>query len=158
MTKELEVRKVELPTMTVASVVGFGKGPEPEALQLMKNYADRIGVEMASAEHQTYGFNNPDPQPGKAEYGYELWMRVEPGTVAEEPVKIKEMPAASYVVTRLTGVQNIFRVWQELGDWYDVEYADGPPSKHYGYESLQTPNEPDPEKWVFDLYMIVETD
>ena len=65
MTKELEVRKVDLPTMTVASVVGFGKEPEPEALRLMKEYAGRISAEMASAEHPTYGFNNPDPQPGK---------------------------------------------------------------------------------------------
>jgi predicted transcriptional regulator YdeE len=158
MTKALEVRNADLPTMTVASVVGFGKEPEPEALRLMKEYAGRISVEVASPEHPTYGFNNPDPQPGIEEYGYELWMRVEPGTMAEEPIKIKEIPAASYVVTRLAGVSNIGRVWQELGAWYDDKYADAAPSKHYGYESLQTPNEPDPEKWVFDLYMIVETE
>lgn len=157
MTKALEVRNVDLPAMTVASVVGFGKEPEPEALRLMEEYAGSIGVEIASPEHPVYGFNNPDPKPGIEEYGYEIWMRVEPGTIAEEPITVKEIPATSYVVTRLTGVSNIGRVWQELGAWYDAKYPDAPPSKHYGYESLQTPNEPDPEKCVFDLYMIVET-
>ena len=158
MNKALEVRKTDLPTMTVASVVGFGKEPEPEALRLMKEYASKIGVEIASPEHPMFGFNNPDPQPGIEEYGYELWMRVELGTMAEEPITIKEFPGTSYVVTRLIGVSNIARVWNELGAWYDEEYADAPPSNHYGYESLLTPNELDPEKWVFDLYMIVETE
>ena len=93
MSKDLEVRYVDLPEMTVASALGFGKEPEYLAAVMMNTFASKLGVRLASEGHESYGFNNPNPSPGSDNYGYELWMRVPPGTPAVDPIEIKQIPA-----------------------------------------------------------------
>jgi DNA gyrase inhibitor GyrI len=157
MTQALEVRFVDLPDMTVASALGFGKEPEHKAAEMMNAFAAPRGIEPGSKEHPSFGFNNPNPSPGSENYGYELWVRVEPGTKAEDPVVIKEIPAASYAVTRFTGLSNIGRVWQQFAAWYEDKYASVPACEMQCWlESLQTPSEPDQEKWIFDLYLVID--
>lgn len=45
MTQALEVRFVDLPAMTVASALGFGKEPEHKAAQMMGDFAAKHGIE-----------------------------------------------------------------------------------------------------------------
>lgn len=157
MTKQLEVRTVSLPTMTVASALGFGKEPELQAARMMGEFASAHGIEPGSKDHPSFGFNNPNPSPGSENYGYELWVRVNPGTKASGPVTIKEIPAASYAVTRFTGLSNIGRVWKEFSAWYEDKYASLPACQVQCWlESLQNPSEPDQEKWIFDLYLMID--
>ena len=157
MTKTLEVRTVNLPTMTVASALGFGKEPETQAGQMIGEFAAAHGIESGSKDHPLFGFNNPNPSPGSDNYGYELWVRVEPGTEAADPIVIKEIPAASYAVTRFTGLSNIGRVWKEFAAWYEDRHATVPACQVQCWlESIQNNSEPDPEKWIFDLYLVID--
>ena len=157
MSMELEVRYVTLPDMTVASALGFGKEPEHEAAEMMNAFTAKLGFTPGSPDHPSYGFNNPNPSPGSENYGYELWCRVDPDTKAEPPVKIKQVPGARYAVTRFTGLSNIGAVWKRFSAWFEDHHGNTPPCTIQCWlESLQTPNEPDPEKWVFDLYIAVD--
>ena len=157
MSMELEVRYVTLPDMTVASALGFGKEPEHEASEMMSAFTAKLGFTPGSSDHPSYGFNNPNPSPGSENYGYELWCRVDPDTKAEPPVKIKQVPGARYAVTRFTGLPNIGAVWKRFSAWFEDHHGNTPPCTIQCWlESLQTPNEPDPEKWVFDLYIAVD--
>ena len=156
MTKNLEVRYVDLPDMTVASALGFGKEPEHEAARLMTAFTRNLGFAPGLPGHPTYGFNNPNPSPGSENYGYELWCRVDPDTKAEPPIKVKRIPGARYAVTRFTGLPNIGKVWKQFSAWFEDHHGKVPPcTTQCWLESLQTPHEPDPEKWVMDLYIVV---
>lgn len=157
MNQDLPVRQVDLPAMTVASAHGFGKEPEYEAAVLLTAFAAKIGVKLGTEGHEGYGFNNPNPSPGSDNYGYELWMRVAPGTQAIPPIEIKEVPARSYVVTACHGLSNIGETWKQLAAWYENSpYAQLPPcGLPCWLESLQTPDESDPEKWILDLYLAI---
>ena len=156
MSKELEVRYVTLPDMTVASAVGFGKEPEHQAAVMMNEFTAKLGFTPGSSGHPSYGFNNPNPSSDKQEYGYELWCRVDPGTKPVPPIEIKQVPGARYAVTRFTGLPNIGSVWKQFGAWFKSNHGDTLPCANQCWlESLQTPDEPDPEKWVFDLYLAV---
>ena len=158
MTEKLEVRFVELPEMTVASALGFGKEPENQATEMIAEFASAREIKPGSDGHPLFGFNNPNPSPGSENYGYELWLRVEPGTTPDAPVKIKQIPAASYAVTQFTGLSNIGKVWKRFAAWYEDTYANVPPCKVQCWlESLQNPEETDPEKWIFDLYLILKS-
>ncbi len=156
MREEIQVRYVELPDMTVASVLGFGEEPENQASMMMSEFGRKHGLKPGSPEHPMYGFNNPNPSPGSENYGYELWCRVDVNTTADAPVKIKRIPGARYAVTRFTGLSNIGGVWRQLAAWVDDHHGTIPPCTIQCWlESLQTPDEPDPEKWVMDLYLMV---
>jgi len=156
MTSELDVRYVDLPDMTVASALGFGKEPEYEAAKLLNAFTRKLGFTPGSPGHPSYGFNNPNPSPGSENYGYELWCRVDPGTKAEPPIKIKQIPAACYAVTRCDGLPNIGKVWKQFSAWFADHHDNTPPcTVQCWLEHLLTPDEPDERKWVFDLYIAV---
>jgi effector-binding domain-containing protein len=156
MSEELNVRYVDLPDMTVATALGFGTEPEIEAAKLLNVFTRRLGFTPGSPGHPLYGFNNPNPSPGSKNYGYELWCKVDPNTKPEPPVKIKHVPPARYAVTRFTGLSNIGRVWRQFAAWVEDHHSQVPPCTIQCWlESLQTPDEPDPERWVMDLYIVV---
>ena len=156
MNKELEVRYVDLPDMTVASALGFGKEPEMEAARMLNAFTRKRGFTPGSPEHPSYGFDNPSPSPGSENYGYELWCRVDPGTRPEPPVKIKEIPGTRYAVTRMKGLSDIGRVWKQLAAWVEDHHGKIASCNNQCWlESLQTPDEPDTEEWIMDLYIAV---
>jgi len=156
MSEELKVRYVDLPDMTVASALGFGKEPEGKAAAMLNAFTRKLGFTPGSEGHPSYGFNNPNPSPGSENYGYELWCKVDPDTKPEPPVEIKQIPGARYAVTRMTGLSNIGRVWKEFAAWVEDHHGKIPPCTVQSWlEALQTPDEPDTEKWVMDLYIVV---
>ncbi len=148
-----DVRIVELRPMRVASSLGFGTQPEDRAARQIYEFAKSIGIDPKSEAYRTYGFNNPSPCPGSDRYGYEIWLPVGPDVKAEGPIQIKQVPRGRYAVTRFTGLSNIGRVWMELVAWFEDSPYTCPPN---GGQCLEVPlnhGEPDPEKWVFDLYL-----
>jgi effector-binding domain-containing protein len=149
---QLEVKIVDLPPMRVASALGFGTEPEDQATKLLYAFAEERNIDMMSDEVQTFGFNNPNPTPGSPNYGYELWLRIGPDVEASKPIEIKEVPGNKYAVTRFTGLSNIGRVWRELAAWFEESCYMFPPNYCQCLEALLNRTEPDPEKWIFDLY------
>lgn len=150
-----EVWVVDLPPMRVASAHGFGRNPEDEAARQIADFAKAIGVDLKSGLVRTYGFNNPSPSPGSANYGYEIWLPIGPDVKATGSIEIKDVPGSKYAVTRFTGLSNIGRVWKELVAWFEDSPYMAPPNWCQCLESPLKWGEPDPEKWVFDLYLPV---
>jgi len=154
----LDVRIVDLPSMQVAATHGYGKEPESLAIEKMMAFAKKHGIVPGSEGHQLFGFNNPNPSPGSESYGYEFWMQVGPGIAEEGDVTMKQMPEASYAVTRFTGLSKIGAVWKALGAWYDDSSYASKPAPNVPQSWLESPQnfgEPDVEKCIFDLYIAV---
>ena len=148
-----DVRIVDLPPMRVASSLGFGREPESQAWKQMQEFAASVGIRLGEKRSQTYGFNNPDPAPGSENYGYEIWLPVGADVEAKPPLQIKQVPGGRYAVTRFTGLSNIGRVWKELVAWFEDSPYSCPPNFSQCLEAIQNPLEPDPDQWVFDLYL-----
>lgn len=151
---ELTVRTVTLPAMRVASALGFGKEPENQASAMIVDFARKNGMEPGTPAYRTFGFNNPNPSLGSPEYGYELWLPVGPEVKAEPPIVLKEIPKATYAVTRFVGLSHIGDVWRRFAAWFEDAYGNVPPCEIQCWlEEVLNPAEPDPEKWIFDLYL-----
>ncbi|MCB2209832.1 GyrI-like domain-containing protein [bacterium] len=114
---ELTVRIVELPSLRVASALGFGQEPEDQAWKKILTFLDEKGLRGGMAEMKFYGFNNPDPSHGSPNYGYEQWVVVPDDVEATEDVEIKTFPGGKYAVTRCTGIPNLPETWMALRAW-----------------------------------------
>jgi effector-binding domain-containing protein len=148
---ELEVRIVQMEPMRVASALGYGESPEPQAWEKILAFAEAQGLDPSAARF--FGFNNPNPSPGSPNYGYEQWMTVGPDVEAEGEITIKEIPARLYAVTGFKGLSNIGRVWKELVTWFEDSPYKKPPHWHECLEELLTPPGTPLEEYVFDLYL-----
>lgn len=95
-------RVVDLPSMTVASALGFGKEPENLAWGMITDWASMTGITDLNSRRY-FGFNNPDPTTGSPNYGYEQWVTVEPGTRGGGNVEIKKFEGGRFVVMDCTG-------------------------------------------------------
>jgi DNA gyrase inhibitor GyrI len=148
-----DVRIVDLPSMRVVSSLGFGREPEDQAWKQLLRFAANAGIDPKQKGFRTYGFNNPNPAPGSDNYGYEIWLPVGPDIEAVPPIQINQVPGGKYAVVRFAGLSNIGRMWGELVAWFEDSPYACPPNWCQCLEALQNPLEPDPDKWVFDLYL-----
>jgi DNA gyrase inhibitor GyrI len=146
---ELKVRIVRLEPLRVACAHGFGESPEDEATQKMQAFAASKGLDLGKV--RWFGFNNPNPSPGSPNYGYDVWITVDPDVEGEGDVKIIEFAGGLYAVTRFKGLSNIGEVWRQLVLWReDSPYKKG---HHQWLENLLTPPDVPLEEFVFDLYL-----
>lgn len=100
---DLEVRLISLPSMQVASVLGFGPNPEELAFSKLYAWARPLGLLDDPEKHPIFGFDNPSPSPGSPNYGYELWLAVGSEFRLDESaqeVSLKEFSGGRYAVTR----------------------------------------------------------
>jgi hypothetical protein len=87
---DLVVRLVRLVPMRVASVRATSETPEREAWEKLRAWAQPRGLLDHPDKHPVFGFNNPSPSPDRTEYGYEFWIRVDPGTQPEGEIEVKD--------------------------------------------------------------------
>jgi DNA gyrase inhibitor GyrI/DNA-binding transcriptional ArsR family regulator len=121
------VQIVELPPMRVASFQVISKTPENDALLKLREWAEPLGLLNDLENHPVFGFNNPDPTPGKAEYGYEFWIRIGPEIAETERVSIKDFEGGLYAVTTCRLKEEMDSAffkekgflpsWKKLVDW-----------------------------------------
>ncbi|MFX0198913.1 MAG: GyrI-like domain-containing protein [Candidatus Hodarchaeota archaeon] len=119
------IRIVKLPAMRVASISAVSTSPEgvawkkfvawakpKEFLENPTNYMI-IGGNIPAVEG---GF--PGPTEENSEYGYEFMVNIGPEVKPEENVRIKEIPAGLYAVTRIKfSEETIVKTWQKLWEW-----------------------------------------
>ncbi|MHA3964750.1 MAG: effector binding domain-containing protein [Candidatus Thorarchaeota archaeon SMTZ1-45] len=162
-TKELQVEIVQLDPMTVASVRAISKSPEEDAWKKMVAFAEPRGLLKDLKKNPIYGFNNPNPSPGKEEYGYEFWIRIDPDLELEKGVTKKEFDGGLYAVTRCNLTQEstsaflhehgVLESWARLNEWFKSSgYKKG---KHQWLERSINPNKPD-EDLLLDLHLPIE--
>lgn len=123
---DIEVRIEELPSMRVATALGYGEAPEIEAWNTLLSWARRQGLVGELHEHRFFGFNHPGPGSGSPNYGYEQWMTVGPGAAASDDIEIKDFPGGMYAVTRCR-FEHLVKTWQEFVAWREdsrYQYAD----------------------------------
>jgi AraC family transcriptional regulator len=152
---EITVRIVQLEPLHVASVQGFGAGPETLAHEKLAAWAGPRGYLDDLAHHRVFGFNNPNPTPASPNYGYELWITVGPEVQPEEGVRILDFPGGLYAVAHMKSVndpgEEIPATWAELVKW--VEDSPYRPARHQWLEEhLRIPGGP-ADDWALDLYM-----
>jgi DNA gyrase inhibitor GyrI len=118
---DLKVRIVRLEPMRVASVRAVSETPERDAWEKLRLWASSNRLLDNPEKHPVFGFNNPNPSPDRKEYGYELWIRVDPCIASEGGIEMKEFIGGLYAVTKckLQGDPsgNVVEVWRKLWDW-----------------------------------------
>ncbi len=157
---EPEVRIIRLEPMHVASFQAYGASPEKDTAAKLVAWAKPKGYLDNPGKHRIFGFDNPLPSVGTPNYGYEMWIQVEPGTEAGEGVEIKDVDGGLYAVTRceVKGNPDTFipTVWMKLWEWVEK-------NNEYKYEMRQSLEEhlsPVPfevtDYFTLDLYLAVE--
>lgn len=124
--ENLTVNFKRLKKMRVVSFHAISKSPEMEAISKLTNWAEKNQIPIDNVNHPTFGFNNPSPTPGKDEYGYEIWLKVDSDFKSDDDeIVIKDIPGAYYAVTTSWQLSTISRDWKNLVRWakeheYDI--------------------------------------
>lgn len=120
-TSDLVVRILRLEPMRVASVRAISETPERDGWAKMRAWAEPKGLLNNPEKHPVFGFNNPNPSPGRKEYGYEIWIRVDPDTEAEDDIEVKDFPGGLYAVTTCKVIGDplgtVPEIWMKLWEW-----------------------------------------
>ena len=151
---DFDVRIVKLEPMRVASFLGFGPSPENEAWDILLSWARARGLLGDLETHRLFGFNNPNPSPGSPNYGYEVWIVIDPDMDPEEEIVFKDIEGGLYAVTQCVVPKGNFDVigqtWKKLVAWReDSKYKCG---SHQWLEESLPLDLPDIE-FVLDLYL-----
>ncbi len=112
----MDVRIERLPAMRVASARAVGPAPEMEAWARLRAWAEPAGLLSEPAGHPVFGFNNPNPSPEKAEYGYEFWIGIDPDTVCPAGIDVQEFAGGRYAVATC-GLTEVPEKWKQLWEW-----------------------------------------
>ncbi len=113
-----------LEPVRVAYYCYYGREPENGAFSVMSDWLRRSGMSFEKDKLRIFGFNNPDPSSGQAEYGYEVWVTIADNIeVNDSLVKTKMVDGGLYAVC---GVRNlvgggdgaeISTTWQRFSQW-----------------------------------------
>jgi len=149
-----DVRIMKLEPMRVASFLGFGKSPERDAFDQLFAWARPRGLLDIREKHRVFGFDNPGPSTGSPNYGYEVWIEVDPQTKPEGDVKILDFGGGLYAVTRCEvpkgQLDAIGAGWKRLVAWReDSKYKCG---GHQWLEESLSEEVPGAE-FVLDLHL-----
>jgi DNA gyrase inhibitor GyrI len=152
----LDVRIVKLEPLRVLSFWGFGASPEEVAWEKLLAWARPRGLLEDRVKHRLFGFNNPCPSAGSPNYGYEVWIVVDPDVEPEGEARILDFAGGLYAVTRCVVPKGQFDVigatWKKLVLWReDSKYRCS--SQQWLEESLPL-NLPGTE-FVLDLYLAI---
>jgi len=144
--------------MRVVSFHAVSRSPELDGWAKMKSWAKPKDLLDNQEKNPVYGFNNPDPIPGKKEYGYEYWIRVEPDFESDE-VAVKDFPGGLFAVTFCNAKEDMenefFKekgyliTWKKLADWVNAsKYSCGNAPCLEHHLDCNVPE----DELVFDLY------
>lgn len=121
-----EVRIINLPRMIVASYCAVSETPENDCTRVMdKLIREHSLYDKPGFRH--FGFNSPSPEPGKTEYGYEMWAVVPEDFEVPKPFIRKEFNGGLYAAIP-TFLPDIGERWGLLYEWvqnnenYEVDW------------------------------------
>ncbi len=156
--KELEVRIVRLEPMRVARVRVVSETPERDAWEKLRLWAAPKGLLDHPEMHPVFGFNNPNPSPGRRDYGYELWIAVGSDVSSETGIEVEEFPGGLYAVTCCKLIEDpsgsLPEIWRKLWDRINSSgrYAW---RKTHELEHLRNPQAAEKDM-IMDLYLPIQ--
>lgn len=119
----------------------------------MLGWCKKRGFSIDDKNNLIFGFNNPNPVPGKPDYGYEFWFKVDENEKPEDDIRIVEFNGGNYAVAECTGPLNLPQSWRALYRWCsENNYKHG---YHQPLERIRE-NITDIEKMKIELYCPVE--
>ncbi len=154
---DLEVKLVDLDSMHVVVATGYGAEPELQAWGSILDFARDQRMDPWDQSHRFFGFNNPDPEPANAEYGYEQWMTIPTGVEAAAPLETKDVPGGRYASIQIHNLETIGESWRSLADWCDAHGYEIDRTREICLEELLTPIDEPPTEWDMKLYLAVAT-
>ncbi len=151
---DMQVRFVRLEPMRVASVCAISDSPERDAWEKLRAWAEPAGLLEDVNQHAVFGFNNPSPQRGRKQYGYEFWICVDPDAESGGEVTIKRAEGGLYAVVTCEDLAEVGRTWKRLWDYVKSPRC---PYKVRQAQELEKPHNPrmPADKIVLDLYLPV---
>jgi hypothetical protein len=107
--------------MVVVVFQALGVSPEEAAWRKLAAWAEPLGLLADPGQHPIYGYNNPPPEAVQPEYGYELWIEIDPDMPVPAELCRQEFAGGRYAATtcRLVGdpLGTLPDVWQMLLHW-----------------------------------------
>ena len=121
-----EVRLIRLPKMTFACARAVSKTPEDDCWKIMNKFIEDNDI-LNQSGFRHFGFNDPDPQVGKDEYGYQMWVVINKDMDVPEPLWKIEFDGGLYAGL-VTTMDVIGERWKKLWQWslnneeYEVDW------------------------------------
>jgi len=121
-----------LEPMRVAYYCYYGRYPEHNAFQVMKEWLKKNRIDISKA--RIFGYNNPSPSDeNQEEYGYEFCVTLDDGIeVNDGKVKVKTLEGGLYAVAGVKRERGddlgeaIMAAWKRFNEWLkDSRYRHG---------------------------------
>ncbi len=114
-----DVKIIELEPLHIAGFHSFGTEPESGAFAKLKAWLTKHDRMATVHEQRIFGFNNPSPSTGSPNYGYEVWITVEPELEAEDEMEVKDFEGGLYAILacQVESGEEIPDHWQQLLNW-----------------------------------------
>ncbi len=93
---KMDVRIIYLPPSKIASYRYIGDSPEDVAKKVIYTFIRESNLPEIKPDFRLYGFNNPSPQEGQKEYGYEFWVTIPEDMEVKTPIEIKQFDGGLY--------------------------------------------------------------
>lgn len=152
---KFKIRIEELGPMRVVVFRGYSTTPEMEAHEQAVAFATEKGLINENNCLKTFGFNKPAPWVTQGdEYGYELWVVVDPEINIPPYLMVKEFPGARCAVTSIEKLADIGAAWEYLYKWVG-DSKDYEHSHIDGLEEVLSPLGTPEEELAFNLYLPV---
>jgi DNA-binding transcriptional MerR regulator/DNA gyrase inhibitor GyrI len=115
LNKLKNVRILYLPPYTVAASHYIGKNPEDVAGPQLDEFVRAQNLRDLKPDLRVLGFNNPCPQDGESEYGYEFWVTIPEDMEVPAPLEKKRFAGGLYAAHCIK--MGDFHEWRLLCDW-----------------------------------------
>ena len=116
LSKNMNVRILQLPPYTVASYQYIGEDPEEHVAVVMEKFIRDSGLYDTKPDSRFFGFNHPNP--GVRDdglYGYEVWVTVPEDMEIPEPLTKKHFDGGLYAAYTIKFGE--FYKWRDLAEW-----------------------------------------
>ena len=152
---DLKVRIVNLPSMRVVCINGFGPSPEGQAYDKVRDWLKASSMWEDGKPRRFFGYNNPDPSPGSPNYGYDVWVTVDENVRQPEGGQIIDFPGGLYAVAHVEAGpkgEGIFETWKALAAWVENSEYKADYCRRQCLEESPRPFEGNPAGFPLDLY------
>jgi DNA gyrase inhibitor GyrI len=98
----MEIKRIELNQMKVASFHYVGENPELNAIKSLFRWAQGKELFSKDVKYHFFGFNNPIPSEDNLVYGYEVWFPLDDDFEGDDEIKIKEFKGGLFATTEMS--------------------------------------------------------